>query len=197
MADRRQIVFLSFATLGLIVSAAHAGDDHDHKHHAHEAHVHGAWELFAALDGTQLSVTVKGPIVDVLGFERPPSDTNEWIAVDELQSRLIEPDILFVLSRRADCGLSEPVKITFPEGFSKDLTKEHGESYEPDDHDLHTSDLEIGYTLECARPSQLTEINISGFNSFAAIESIDAVFLGDSTQAANRLGRNTRTLNID
>ena len=126
-----------------------ADHSYDHKPKTQEAHVHGAWELFAALDDKQLSVTVKGPVVDVVGFERPPIDENEHTALKELHTQLIKPETLFLLSERAGCSLSEPAQIAWPEGFSTDPpSHEDDHEYEHDDdhhsdhdgHDDHTDD---------------------------------------------------------
>jgi hypothetical protein len=189
----------------------HDDEHHEDEHRAHGTHVHGTWELFAALDDAQLSVTVKGPIVDVLGFERPPADETERAVLREVKDRLDTPETMLSLSDRAGCALSGPVQIKLPEGYSSETPKEddpeqqshdhdHGERTDGEhhaDHDIHASDLEVSYVFECGSPARLAEITVNGFSSFSAIENVDAVFLGDGTQAARRLVRNAQTLKIE
>lgn len=231
MVDARTYIFSAAAPFFIFLNPAYADEthkhdqEHDQEHHAHEAHVHGAWELFAALDDKQLSVTVKGPIVDLLGFERPPADETERSAVETLKGRLGESETLFSLSDRASCVLSEPIQTVLPAGFADKIDQDdpgahkhddqphdhHGDEHDDEDHhsdehdgedhhdnhDIHASDLEINYVFDCASPSKLSEISATVFDSFAAIESIDAVFLGDAKQTARRLERHSRTLKID
>lgn len=217
MVDVRMFAFLATASACIVLNAAYADETHNHghhhKHHAHEAHVHGAWELFAALDESQLSVTMKGPIIDVLGFERLPADEQERAAVETLKDQLGEFELMFTLSDRAGCSLSEPVQTFLPAGFVQEMKSDdpgshehnnttHGQDHAEnkhhhESHDVHASDVEINYVFDCTAPSRLTEINVIGFDSFPSIESIDAVFLGDATQIANRLGRNSQILKID
>lgn len=166
--------------------------DHDHDHHSHGAHVHGAWELFAALDGAQLSVTLKGPIVDILGFEAAPANDQERQAVAALADRLKAVEVMLSLDRRADCDLSAPVAVALPESFSSEHADHaHG------DHDIHDSDVELTYGFVCQSPARLGAITMTGFEAFPGIETVDAVFLSDGKQAARRLERRSQVLQID
>lgn len=117
MADRKMRVLLFLTAVSFINIRAHAREDHDH--HAHEAHTHGAWELFAAIDGKQLSVTMKGPLVDVIGFENQPTDEEDYAAIEKLKSSLRAPQSMFAINTRAGCAISQPVEIFLPEGFDR------------------------------------------------------------------------------
>ncbi|MHA7871770.1 MAG: ZrgA family zinc uptake protein, partial [Hyphococcus sp.] len=88
MVDLRRIIILCAAPLAFALGAGRADEPDEHSHRAHDAHVHGTWELFAALDDTQLSVTIKGPLLDVLGFEHAPTNDAERDTVQEIQDRL-------------------------------------------------------------------------------------------------------------
>lgn len=182
--------------------------DHDHQHHSHEAHVHGAWEMFAALDDARISVTVKGPIVDMLGFEAAPASDEERKAVADLATLLNAPETMVSLDQRASCELSAPVEVNLPEGFSAGEVKEHehhddghhdGEhhAHDHDAHDIHDSDIEVTYVFTCAAPGRLGAITLTGFTTFSDIETVDAVFLSDDKQAAHRLERRSQVLTID
>ena len=216
--------FIFAALSSLTATAAEPEDDHqhhnhdhqhhnhdhdDHQHHSHGAHVHGAWELFAALDDAQLSVTVKGPIVDVLGFETAPASDEERKAVADLAARLEEPDIMLSLDQRADCKASAPVVVTLPEGFAPrteqadahhahdDHNHSHDHDHDHDNHDIHDSDVEVTYAFTCGAPGRLGAITLTGFTTFSEIKTVDAVFLSDDTQAAHRLERRSQVLKID
>ena len=181
------------------------GHNHDKDHRAHGAHIHGSWEMFAALDGAQLSITIKGPLIDAIGFERTPETEEERTAIRDLQSRLITPEVLLTLDEKAKCVLSGPAQIFLPDGFTQhDIDNSEEKSGNHDQHahednenkNTHTNDLEVTYSFECQSPSRLGVITMTGFDTFPAIENVDAVFLGDAKQIANRLVRSERTLAI-
>ena len=190
----------AFLFVGFSAFAANAGESHDHHHHhhSHDAHVHGAWEMFAALDGAQLSVTVKGPIVDILGFERRPASDQERKAVAALTDRLETVEAMLSLDQRADCALSAPVAVALPEGFSSESAQAgKDEAHAHGDHDIHKSDVELTYDFVCKSPARLGAITMTGFETFPDIETVDAVFLSDGKQSARRLERRSYVLQID
>ena len=178
----------------------HNGHDHnhDHHHHSHGAHVHGAWELFAALDGAQLSVTVKGPIVDILGFETRPASDQERAAVVALTERLEPAESMVSIDPRANCALTAPVAVALPKGFAgEDEKADDDHAHTHDHHDIHDSDIELTYTFTCQSPNRLNAITITGFGHFPEIETVDAVFLSDDKQVAHRLEDKAQILHID
>lgn len=216
MADRRLVVLLLAAPLALTVHGAHAGEPHEHDHRSHDAHVHGTWELFAALDESLLSVTIKGPLIDIVGFERAPETEDERSAIREIQGRLAAPELMLSLDERANCVLSDPVKIVLPESFTREsgdaqgdhaheTHKENGhhdhDAHEGEEHhaehDVHTNDIEVSYSFDCKSPARLGAISMTGFDAFPAIENVDAVFLGDAKQTAQRLRRGTQILKLN
>lgn len=76
----------------------------------------------------------------------------------------------------------------------------HSSHNDEDDHGddrVHSSDIEIEYILECKNPTQIKTITATGFDSFPAIETMDAVFLGNASQKASRLTRNAKFLKVD
>lgn len=226
---RRSIIPLVISSVFAIGSAC--ADEHDdHGHRSHEAHVHGSWEMFAALDDQLLSVTLKGPLVDALGFEAAPKTDKERNAVAALRVQLQSSEKVLVLDERAQCQLTEPATIILPESFSGDAggaeaahENEHSGYHDyhkddhhedghhdghdnhgsddghedHDDHSIHTNNLEMTYVFDCAAPTRLSEITVSAFETFPAIEVMDSVFLSDVTTVAQELNRDSRTLTID
>lgn len=245
------------AVLSISSPSAWAEEDHDDDHHqSHEAHVHGAWEMFAALDDARLSITIKGPAVDVFGFEAVPTTDEERATVLKMASQLQAAETLLNVDDRARCALSAPGAVKLPDGFphpesnadaggDEGHDEEHAEDHEDDhnnghhedhegphddhdhdehdddhdedhkdshgdhhednahdegahaDHDIHTNNVEVTYLFDCAAPARLGKIAMSGFNAFPAIETVDAVFLGDAASVARRLTRKSQTLKLD
>ena len=196
------------APFALSVTAAQAFEPDDHDHRAHEAHIHGAWELFAALDDKQLSVTLTGPLVDALGFETIPDTDEERTAVTDLHDRLKSFEMMLTLDELARCKLSQASAV-FPEGFSTENAKaqhddhddhdhdEHDGHEEHDNHDAHSNNLEVTYVFDCASPARLRAITMTAFDTFPTIENIDAVFLSDAKQLMQHLEPKKNALTLD
>ncbi|MEM9014038.1 MAG: DUF2796 domain-containing protein [Pseudomonadota bacterium] len=185
--------------------------EHEHEHdqdedsaRSHGAHTHGAWELFAALDGSKLSLTAKGPLVDVLGFEYAPKTNEERQSVEALVNRLETPEVMIALDGRGQCALSSPVAVSLPDGFlgenehdgDDDHTEQHHHDADHADPDIHANDLEISYQFECDAPKRLGSITVSAFEAFPSIERVDSVFLSGTAQAAERLSPDAQTLKL-
>ena len=214
MVSPKSTILAAAALLSGGFTYSYAEEPHDHDHHTPQTHVHGAWELFAALDGDQLSVTFKGPLVDVLGFERLPTNEEERTALRSLKVQLSEAQPLLALDERAGCRMSKPAEILLPEGYADAITsgeksdaqntgeqshdhKVHQHNDHHGEHDTHASDVEVNYIFDCRSPAKLREITATAFETFPGIEGVDAVFLGDATQEALRLTRGSNTLRLD
>lgn len=163
--------------------------------HHPEAHVHGHWEMFAAQDGDRLSLTLKGPIVDVLGFESTPQTTAQHDTITDVSKQLENLDFMLTIDPRAGCSLLEAATLQWPEGFQNDHDH-HSHDHAHGDNDDHANDLEIMYNLQCKTVDSLSIIRFIGFSVFPAITQVEAVFLGDKGQHANRLLPDTPNLII-
>ena len=189
-------------------------------HESHAAHVHGAWQFLAAQDGDQLSVTLSGPLVDLLGFENPPQNDQEHAALAALKTRLAASEVLFELSKRANCTPSSEPQISLPAHFddgqaqaapapSNAKTTEHHDDHDHhaqhdqdhrahDQHDNHhASDIELTYVFKCAAPARIKAVTMTAFESFPAIETVDAAFLSDQNQTADRLSAQKAVLKLN
>lgn len=180
-------------------------DDHDahHSDEAHDqgagsAHVHGAWSLFAAIDDDTLSVTLTGPLQDVLGFESKPNTSEEREAVEVLLRDLSEAERLITPDPRGQCDLADSVDIDLPEGFVASETDagahdgHDDDGHEDDEHDDHgdhdhTADVDINLTYTCGDPDRLSELQVGIFSMYPSIETVESVFLGEAGQVAARL----------
>ncbi|MEM8936166.1 MAG: DUF2796 domain-containing protein [Pseudomonadota bacterium] len=212
------------ATVAFAATApiASANDDHEHEtEHAHEhahdgpvsqvspsarAHVHGAWDLFAALDEQTLTITFVGPLTDLVGVEHPIGSAEEAAEIDALRVQLRVIDPLARLSSKAKCALAGPASVNAVQGVDLDDRHAHHEDHDhggvhedphhEHSHDEHGADIEITYSFLCSAPKQLVAIDVSAFDMFDGIQKIDAVFLSESKQAAARLTAETAKLII-
>lgn len=170
----RRLTFLGTMFIGV---AAAAQDHH------HGAHVHGQWDMFVAQDGDQLSITLQGPLVDILGFEHSPKTADQRAAVNKAKNQLDNPGILLTVDPDARCSPSQDPALRWPDGFDHDHDH-HGEHHA---HGDHAGNLEVTYSFQCRAVGKLNRITFEGFSTFPSLTQVDAVFLGDAGQVSDRL----------
>ncbi len=238
MVDRFGSLFASTMLLVTIPAIAMEADQKDHDHDETEelvesqrAHVHGAWQLFAALDGKTLSMTLLGPLADLAETEHPAGSPEEAAALNLLRDKITDLAPLVRVSKKAKCALTtspiieavsdhddhddELVAVDHQDDHQDhDDHADHADHADGDDHDhdhsdeedhashpegeaTHGSDIEIVYEFSCKSPNKLGTVDVLAFETFDAIEQIDAVFLSDATQVADRLSPSNKTLSVD
>jgi hypothetical protein len=181
--------FLSFclAALAVFVGApALAGDDHQ----GHGAHVHGIATLNVAVDGSQLVIELDSPAMNIVGFEHPPRTEEQREAVDRGKALMADAERLFLPSPAALCTLARAdvlLDLGEPEsgaGGAADGAHDHGDGHEHEhehdhEHDAHHgsdgavhADAHGDYAFDCARPEQLTELDVRVFGPLPGIERL-------------------------
>jgi len=200
------------AVVGLNAASAQSSD---HNVPTPHAHVHGAWEMFAALDDDALTITLSGPVADLAGAESPPGSADETAAIAALRARVSALAPLMTPSAKARCRLSDPVMVRIagapaeshkgsPTAAGAAADHEMAEAdHDDDDHiqvhgegDEHGRDVEVVYAFACTAPDRLREITVEAFQTFEEIDTIDAVYLSETRQAADRLTRKAATLTL-
>ena len=104
------------------------------------AHVHGAWEMLAALDGDALTIVLTGPLADLVGEEHAAGSHDEEAAVTELNEQLIAGAPLVTLGGKARCQSLVPVSVTTISDAEHDHADDHhatGEKNNEHDHEHH------------------------------------------------------------
>lgn len=186
---------------------------------SHGAHVHGTYNLFAAVEGDQLAVNVSGPMYDILGFEHAPETEAEEAAISALKQKLMTENLVR-LDPAAGCILKDSPKIIFPEGYedpdhdeeghdhdedhAHDEAHDHGEDHAhdadhgDDEHDEgegnHGDNADITYSFSCSDLSLLGSLTFTGFAQFPDIKEIEAVLLTSDQQIAAELTEDAPTL---
>ncbi len=165
------------------------------------AHVHGQAQLAMALDGDQLFAEFRSPLWNIIGFERKPTTEAELATFARAQDTLNTHGALFELDGQASCTL-ESASSDLPdmeELASHDHgASDHSHNHDHDhshDHDGHGhddgtdhheySDVVVTHTYKCANAGGLRQIQVTAFDSFENIESIEVVFLSDTAQISD------------
>ncbi|MDP3815245.1 DUF2796 domain-containing protein [Pseudomonas sp.] len=175
---RRLLLALPFALLPL--AAVHASeDDHEHAEHGSlDTHEHGAAQLNLVLDGQALELELQSPAMNLLGFEHAAHSAADLVKVAAARRQLQEPQTLFGLTA-GDCTVSqlELESALFAEAKS-DEHEQHA-----DDHESEHSDIHAHYQLECQKPDELKQLNLSElFKRFPATQKIQVQLIGPNGQ---------------
>jgi len=191
---RRLLLALPFALLSL---AAAQANEHNHAQandHAEydslDAHEHGAARLNVVLDGQALELQLESPAMNLAGFEHAANSAADKAKVATVRGQLQDPQALFGLNA-GDCTLSE-------QELESALFEEaaHDEQHADEDESEH-SEIHAHYQLDCKKPSELKQLNLSElFKRFPATEKIQVQLIGPSGQQGVELTPANASLNF-
>jgi len=158
------------------------GDDHTHDHehdhehdhdddqtdgehrHGGEAHMHGAAEFSLVLDADAVEAEFRSPLYNLVGFEHEPQTPEQEAAMEALTTKLQSASSVFTMTEDAGCETSAA-------DIQIDRSGDHGS-------------LTAIYTLRCDDRDAITEVTMSAFENFAALETVDLVVIGTTSQEA-------------
>lgn len=149
---------------------------------AQGAHEHGIAELNLVREGQVVQIEFFSPGANLLGFERMPATSEEWMLLATVAEDL-ETGTWLLGEQLNGCDMRiEAMKIpSFSAGAGEHDAHDHGDAHEDhEDHDkaehIDHVDFRVQYTFECAGslPSQL---EITAFASFPAIERINTQWI--------------------
>ncbi len=138
---------------------------------AHGAHEHGVADLQVAIDGGQLSIELKTPLDNLVGFEHAPRTDAQRKALADAEARLRDFPRLFVLPAAAACELKD-VELESPWG-SAGAERAHDHKHDHGREDSH-SDMHVHYSLECAAPAALNEVQVKLSETFPRMSRVRA-----------------------
>ncbi len=141
-----------------------------------DAHEHGVGQLDIAFDGAIVAMEFHAPGADIVGFEYKANSAEDRAAVDAAVATLARPLDLFVLPQAAGCSVVQA-------GAALEGDDGHDHDHDHADEKVH-SEFHATYTLNCAQPEALTEINFAYFDEFEnALEVEVQVVTGAGAQA--------------
>ncbi len=101
------------------------------------AHEHGHSALDIAFDGKQVSMALKAPGDDIVGFEYPATSVEDRAAIDTAVAALSEPLSIFVLPAAAGCSVTEAT-ASLVTGHHEEEEEGDAHAVEDEDHDDET-----------------------------------------------------------
>ena len=169
---------------------------------AQSAHEHGSAELNFVREGQVVQIEFSSPGANLLGFERMPATSEEWMLLATVAEDL-ETAIWLLGEQLNGCDMRiEGVEIpSFTAGADDHDDHDHGDAHEDhEDHDeaenIDHVDFRVQYTFECADslPSQL---EITAFAHFPAIERINTQWIIAGRPGFNELTVNASALSLE
>lgn len=177
-------------------------------------HVHGVGTLQLVLEENSLSVELRLPAIDVVGFEHAPSDAQQKAAVQNAVALLKDSGQVLILPDKAQCKIESAVVTSellehdddhdhdnHDEAHDDDHDHAHDDHDEAhgddhDDHDHAHADFDVSYGFDCRRPSALKQITLRLFQQLPRLERLDVDMVTTTGQARQRLisGQNLITL---
>lgn len=159
-----------------------------------DAHEHGVGALNIAIDGTTLSMELRAPGADIVGFEHAAESEIDRAAIDAAVATLATPLDLFLLPAAAECSVTQAGAR-----LAGDTDHDHSASHE--DHDAHAEDsghseFHADYTLACGDTSALTEITFAYFDRFKNARELEVQIVTGSGAQAFEVERDAPVLDL-
>lgn len=186
---------LTTAVLFALIGAAAA---HDHEKEGTQrqlgTHVHGVGELNIALEGKTLSIELKSPAANIVGFEQLPETDQERAALASSEAKLKDVPKMFAFDKAAKCSVStaEVTRAADEHHHDDGHDHDHDGSGESGEH----ADLILSATLQCEKPAALRTITVNLFDVFPLTQTLRAAFIGDKGQSAAELTKTARVITL-
>lgn len=158
-------LFVLIFTMG-----GHAHASESHRRHSHGAHVHGKGKLQLAVDNDQMTLLLKLPQQDLVGFEHEPKNLKEKKKLLDALTLLKNAKKVFSFSDAAECS-PESTKVM-------DSTTSK---------DSHHTDIEVEYRYSCKDSKRLSNLKVLLFSTYSKIKSLEAQAISESGQASQKL----------
>jgi hypothetical protein len=139
------------------------------------AHQHGHGTLNIAIEGPRVSLELRVPGDDIVGFEHAAKTKAQRAAVDKAKEQLAAPLALFSLPRGANCVVKDS-NVKIAGGDEAKGAKDKGTNH---DH----SEFHADYTLECSAPQSLKAIEFPYFRIFKGAQELDVSIITPKGQS--------------
>lgn len=148
--------------------------------HSHEAHEHGVAQLTLAIEGNVLAIEFESPAANLVGFEHKARTQEEIKQVKQAKDILNSPEALFSFIGTNCIAQKTTADVSGVKGDAHNEHKHH-------DHPKNHSEITANYLFNCKNSSQLTSLSIALFEKFNGIKIINATWITDTEQRAEKL----------
>lgn len=149
-----------------------------HNHGSTHAHTHGQMTLDLAVDAGTISVAIRTPLDNLVGFERAPKTDAERARVDAALAQLRAADQLFVVDPRGECKLRDVTLDAAVLGLGQSQAGQpHSHAHEhahEHDHDSEHAELGANIVFACAKADAARFLDVKLFARFKRLNTIQA-----------------------
>jgi hypothetical protein len=149
------------------------------------AHEHGHSTLAIAVEGTRVTMTLRAPGSDIVGFKQAAATNEQQAAVLRAKIALADPLALFVLPRVARCRLIKAMAQLETEAHKQGRRGATQAGAEQEGQ----AEFRAEYALDCANPVALDWIIFRFFESFANARVVEVTLVTGHGRAAFQVGR--------
>ena len=161
-------------------------------------HVHGVGTLQLVLEENSLSVELRLPAINVVGFEYTPNDAQQKAAVQNAVALLKDSGQVLILPDKVQCKIESAVVTSellehdddhahdnHDEAHDDDHDGAHDDDH--DDHDHAHADFDVSYGFDCRHPTALKQITLRLFQQLPRLERLDVDMVTTTGQVRQRL----------
>lgn len=182
-------LFSAVCGFGLMPLAYAHEENHGHKHHEHHeheghrhhgAHVHGMATLDLVMDGQELMMHLRSPLMNFLGFEHQPETEQQKAIYQDMLQQLERKDSL--LTVEGTTCQAESIEIEDP--------------FENLDQEGH-ADVDVSYFFRCEQADKITGLKINLFDLYNRIETLQVQMVLPNGQQQLELNPQRTTIRIN
>lgn len=166
------------------------------------AHVHGHGELNIAIDGQRVSMELKAPGSDIVGFEHAAKSKKQKAALANARKVLSDPLKLFQPSSEAGCKTTKAEvewEIEGGDGKKHDHghkhSHDHGHNHKSEKGETH-AEFQATYILNCSAAAKLTKLDFPFFKAFPRAKKLTVQILGPKGQSKHQASRKSRSISF-
>jgi Protein of unknown function (DUF2796) len=154
---------------------------------AAEPHVHGIGNLQLVLEGNRLTLELRLPAMDVVGFEHAPREAKHQESVNKAVALLKDSRQVLEPAAAAECVLAT-AEVASELLKAKDHDHDHDHEHDHDHaHGEVHADFEASYRFECRRPEALQHIKVTVFQRLPRLEKLEVESVTLAGQRRQRL----------
>jgi hypothetical protein len=190
---------MKLSTVTLLTAAlAAAPAIAEEQHRELGPHVHGHGTLNIAVENNRISMELRVPGMDIVGFEHSAATKEQKAAVKKANAVLAKPLSLFKPPKSAGCQVAEAkvsinVKQEAVDEHHDAQAKEEGGPHAKEEHAGH-NEFHATYALECDKPGNLTSIEFDYFGLFAGAHDLTVNVVTDRAQNTYEVSREKPSL---
>ncbi|MDX2203806.1 MAG: DUF2796 domain-containing protein [Hyphomicrobiaceae bacterium] len=178
--------------LTVTITGATAAEE-GHKEHGAHQHGHGTFEM--AIEKGVVSIDLRAPGSDIVGFEHPAVSEADKKAIADAKARLADPIGLFGIPKDAGCRVDTVDVHTHGADGDEDGEKAHKEdkatAKAEEAHSHKHSSFHAKYTLTCRTPQAIKSLDFAFFKAFPGAQELEVVAVSDKGQVKAEATRKT------